>query len=321
MFWSQECCSACNRTFVHRAALEQHYLNSSRHSWCNRCDEFFESDDALSKHQDSSLSHWICSYCNLDFYDEDDLEKHYQLTSDHDRRIWCERCQIPFADAESIEFHISESEDHWLCDRCNLEYYDREDLFGHFRISNEHNWCETCHRDFDSHHKLRSHMLTHQPHNIPCFGCGNDRMFGTYSAMLIHLESGNCSTSMTELDKIARVCFQSKKFMLHDLYDSLTDNWRLRTQVRGSWDSSRSVWKCSNCIKNFVDKAAVSKHLLSPVHDPLIYQCPGCDLQFSIISGLVQHVESENCNEGVQEGTGSIFKLLRYIHLRVSGVL
>jgi len=38
---------------------------------------------------------------------------------------------------------------------------------------------------------------------------------------------------------------------------------------------------------------------------------------FKVLSGLVQHVESEACGEGVRDGTGSIGKMLHYIRKRV----
>ncbi|OAX82030.1 hypothetical protein ACJ72_03627 [Emergomyces africanus] len=57
---------------------------------------------------------------------------------------------------------------------------------------------------------LPPHMITHLEKDQQCFGC--DRMFSSFSAMLIHLESGNCCTSRTELNSIVADYMDSDQY-------------------------------------------------------------------------------------------------------------
>ena len=54
-------------------------------------------------------------------------------------------------------------------------------------------------------------------------------------------------------------------------------------------------------------------HVQSSCHHPLAYQCAGCESKYADLSGLIQHVESSACAEGVSYGTGSIVKLLHHL--------
>ena len=74
---------------------------------------------------------------------------------------------------------------------------------------------------------------------------------------------------------------------------------------------------CSHCDRNFESKEALRRHLRSPIHYPWVYKCPDCSTQFSVLSGLVQHVESDACNEGIHDGTGAVGKMLHYLELKL----
>jgi len=43
--------------------------------------------------------------------------------------------------------------------------------------------------------------------------------------------------------------------------------------------------------------AALNQHLKSPAHERDLYHCPknSCGRQYKLLSGLIQHVESETC--------------------------
>ena len=92
-------CSACDREFVDRHALEQHWANSSNHSWCRRCDEFFDSEKDLENHKEYSMDHWICEKCCLDFTSEENLHEHYSDDPDHN---WCFSCGMDFSTPNSL---------------------------------------------------------------------------------------------------------------------------------------------------------------------------------------------------------------------------
>ena len=141
-------------------------------------------------------------------------------------------------------------------------------------------------------------------------------MFATHSAMLIHLESDNCTVTMPELDHFAEKCYQSKKYVVDGCHGYLREERRYIE--RSHWQNAYCrALECGGCGEEFGTGAAWQQHENSPVHDRLAYKCPGCDTQFKVLSGLVQHVESDACNEGIHDGTGSIGKILHYLWLRV----
>lgn len=98
------------------------------------------------------------------------------------------------------------------------------------------------------------HQQVHLPRDKECYGCY--RNFPTLPAMMIHLESGNCSSQVTNDD---------------------IDNWTLQYSQ----------------LNRYIDPQAANR-----------YECPRCENQFSYLSGLLQHLESDACD-------GSIGKSLR----------
>lgn len=118
------------------------------------------------------------------------------------------------------------------------------------------------------------HEITHLPRNKPCFSCGDSRLFATHSAMMIHLENG-CSTTIPELNRLARRCYQWKHYVEPEYERYLLDD-------------------------------------NSPPR-PQAFRCPGCKRTFSLLSSLVQHVESKSCSEGIYHGTGAIGKMLHFV--------
>jgi hypothetical protein len=75
------------------------------------------------------------------------------------------------------------------------------------------------------------------------------------------------------------------------------------------FDSLSKVWPCSKCTRKFLTKAQLLQHMDSTVHGAKIFHCPTAaadanlahlkDRKFKSISGLVQHIENESCNRGI----------------------
>lgn len=134
--------------------------------------------------------------------------------------------------------------------------------------------------------------------------------------MLIHLESGNCNIDIERLDTLAQECYQSKKYVVTEFRHWLSRGDRLQARAE-VWETPYEEYECSLCDKYSETQVDIMLHTRSPVHDPEVFQCPSCDQRFKVLSALVQHVESDRCNEGIQSGTGSIGKMLHYLRLRL----
>ena len=96
--------------------------------------------------------------------------------------------------------------------------------------------------------------------------------------MFIHLENG-CSTSIEFLNRMARICYQWRKYVVPEHADYLSDG--------------------------------------GEAYVPFAFRCPGCGVTFRYISALLQHVESDACDEGIYEGSGSIGKMIHFIYVQV----
>ena len=99
--WSRgwDYCRSCDRSFVDRRALEQHWTDSYSHWWCRRCDELFNTQEDLESHNRSSMAHWICPKCDIDYAYEEDLQEHYDENSNHN---YCTTCSRDFISPNNL---------------------------------------------------------------------------------------------------------------------------------------------------------------------------------------------------------------------------
>ena len=133
--------------------------------------------------------------------------------------------------------------------------------------------------------------------------------------MLIHLEAGQCSASLEEIDRLAAECFQAKKYVHPSMIDYLRDGFRFSRRATYESTSDWDVeWECTACDRTFETESDAKKHVNSPVHDEYLYYCPSCHDEFKVPSALVQHVESNRCSATTQPGT-PIGKMLHYIEM------
>ncbi|KAH8823724.1 hypothetical protein DL96DRAFT_1741729 [Flagelloscypha sp. PMI_526] len=125
-------------------------------------------------------------------------------------------------------------------------------------------------------------------------------MLKSPSAIAQHIESGGCSPKITR-HHITRAV-QSL-----NIIPTISVNHR----VEGGSSSSRAIityqatglawngsgYECYLCHRTFHQLSSLNAHLSSPAHDDVEFQCPNrkCRRQFTLVSGLIQHIESEVC--------------------------
>lgn len=119
--------------------------------------------------------------------------------------------------------------------------------------------------------------------------------------MILHLESGSCRSGVNRrvIDNYVRQ---------YDRSNFITNPSRLLTAgnsenisygaTQASWNGSS--YECYLCHSDFVSLHALNQHLASPRHQSRIYNCPlnSCRIEFSTLSALCQHIESERCGVG-----------------------
>lgn len=131
--------------------------------------------------------------------------------------------------------------------------------------------------------------------------------------MILHLESGSCHSGANRriIDRYVRE---------YDRSNVITNPARLFASgnsedityyaTEASWNGLS--YECYLCHSGFRSLSALNQHLASPRHQSKIYYCPldSCRLEFSTLSALCQHIESERCGVGrfktVQQAMDSI---------------
>jgi hypothetical protein len=101
--------------------------------------------------------------------------------------------------------------------------------------------------------------------------------------MIIHLESGSCPSEIDifDLNESAAMCFQWKAYLDEDYRDELLNRDDLQSEYSGT---------------------------VYP------FRCPECDVGFTKLSGLFQHVCSKACNQVLYGG--KIGKLIKWLENR-----
>lgn len=101
--------------------------------------------------------------------------------------------------------------------------------------------------------------------------------------MIIHLESGacHCGIDIFDLNESAAMCFQWKACIDDDYRDKLLNHGDVRSEY------SETVYH---------------------------FKCPECDICFTKLSGLFQHVYIKTCAQGLYEG--KMAKLIRWLEKR-----
>ena len=69
----------------------------------------------------------------------------------------------------------------------------------------------------------------------------------------------------------------------------------VRTYIASEASFNGSAYECYLCCKLFRTLSGLNSHLNSPTHDDEEFRCPQCRTEFKLISGFVQHVESQSC--------------------------
>ncbi|KAF8655369.1 hypothetical protein AX16_003066 [Volvariella volvacea WC 439] len=262
-------------------------------TYCERCDKYFRNYQSLDQHKRDSQRHWVCWDCDIDFLSWAALKEHYVQSPRHS---YCQYCDTHFDDDDDLETHYEDS--HYYCSRCRKVFKNEHGLKEHRRQSPNHNYCAACNREFTSANNLQNHLNSsiHQPKSVPCLAPECNQWFVSRSAMVSHLESGCCISGVTR----ARVNDFVRRMDQHNV---ITNPSRLLTDgTEVQYIANQRAWnglayECYICHNEFSTLPRLNQHLNSPRHQAEMYFCPLaiCGAQFRVLSGLLQHIESERC--------------------------
>jgi hypothetical protein len=127
--------------------------------------------------------------------------------------------------------------------------------------------------------KSKKHKVIHYQPSVECYGCYE--IFNEYRGMILHLESGFCTsgTNVLDLNRWAAQCYQWSSYIDAEYRDDMLDNVEIRDEY-----------------------GAVCP-----------FFCPCCLREFSLLSGLFQHVSTDSCDETL--GSHAMKKLRRWLQV------
>ncbi|KAI0049136.1 hypothetical protein FA95DRAFT_1588426 [Auriscalpium vulgare] len=293
--------------------------------YCDRCDRHFVHDSAFYQHERDSDMHHVCYSCDIDFASSRDRNDHLARSSLHH---YCEDCNTHFSSEEEHSDHMNDAHivQRFDCHCCGEIFENFCDLDDH--REQDHFYCHPCNRIFESESNLTHHVNSslHQPRNVQCPGRGCQRAFVTVSALTQHFESGTCASGLTRAQLNAEV-------VRADRNNYVTNPQRLLGGPQGYEAPlaatgcatvlafNGAAFECFLCHATFGSLHGLNSHLASPRHDERIYRCPNalCGGEYSVLSGLCQHVERGNCGvrrfrevQSVMDGLASGARLLAY---------
>ncbi|TVY89591.1 Zinc finger protein [Lachnellula willkommii] len=184
----------------------------------------------------------------------------------------------------------------WECDSCDRSFGTETSLHQHCSSARDHPYCIPCKRMFISEHNLMQHMHSKTHSSMPCPFCKST--FANASGVIIHLEAGRCSSGFDRhrINEAIRKLDRNNVITRPMIEMPGYGGGRVETIATGrAWNGYG--YECYLCEREFNSLNGLNNHLKSPFHDQEVYRCPkaGCGRNYKLLSGLVQHVESESC--------------------------
>ncbi|KAJ4391094.1 hypothetical protein N0V93_004709 [Gnomoniopsis smithogilvyi] len=190
--------------------------------------------------------------------------------------MFCRRCQKSFVSVRAKQQHIADSQDHHVCSKCpkHLDFEFEDELIEH--LEDVHHFCVPCDRQFGAAEGLAQHDMAIHHRCRTCHRC-----FSSPSNLKQH--------SKTHMKKDIECLACPKHFVcvsamvLH-----------LETGYCPSGVDSGSITDIA------FECRQASAYVLGGDFE---FQCPMCTTPFSSMGALLQHAESDYCDERVDRGS------------------
>ncbi|KIM29284.1 hypothetical protein M408DRAFT_328942 [Serendipita vermifera MAFF 305830] len=291
-----------------------------------------------------------CKWCSLGFPTRSDLQEHLKRDI-MSHLYYCQHCQFTFKSYKALKEHYRTSAKHRsgevtdtiadaqsYCRHCRRQFDAPGLLVTHFtKAHNSDLHCQICDVWFSRASNLRDHMASpvHNEPEIPCPHCS--KLLKTTSGVAHHLEAkclkkitagvvqwdvGHQITSPVYTNRIREVDSDDEDddILVLRRNDGLQQILEVCASA-DSWDASVQAFVCPvpDCLHGFAKLGHLNQHLRSQFHrtDPNTFRCPKCESHFSVVSALVQHLESGVCGlaesntvKEIYSGLHDIFKRL-----------
>ncbi|KXJ84774.1 hypothetical protein Micbo1qcDRAFT_129118 [Microdochium bolleyi] len=227
----------------------------------------------------------VCEPCDRTFINEDGLRQHNQ--SKHSR-LFCARCDQYFPSRGARQQHISNSDRHHVCVKCphKPDFESLNGLDGH--LTEIHVYCRPCKKHFGKKDDLTKHDIA--VHYL-CQSCG--QYYNSSNELKNHL--------ITHRDKTIECASCYAKFVLNS---AMVLHLEAGTCPSGTNSAS---------VDDIAFRCSQAYHYTTEDGSDFDYTCPSCPAEFSYISGLLQHAESDACaaSLGQRQPLGRFLHFLR----------
>lgn len=173
-------CPRCDKSFANQGPANNHCSVAHPHK-CGSCSKAYISLRSLHGHNRLS-GHCFCRPCDQFFPDDSALAEHRTIFI-HAAGFHCCDCDRDFKNQQALDQH--------------LQFKD------HTSVKSLHK-CIECQREFSNQAALKKHQasLIHKPlSDLKCVASAKCKQrFSSPSALIHHLESGNCHSGMTRRD-------------------------------------------------------------------------------------------------------------------------
>ncbi|KAG0706544.1 hypothetical protein DFH29DRAFT_988056 [Suillus ampliporus] len=272
-------CTQCDRSFRSTQALFAHCRDKVDHPFCENCDRLFLTFKRLDKVRDThvavylqrrELTPLLCQHLQNAAVHRSDSKDKYTFDNDDDDD------EEPF------------------CAGCDRWFVDLESLYKYLTASSKHNWCFVCSRDFSTPTSLDQHAASpvHSALDFECPLC--PKRFKTPSSIVLHIESGTCR-NISRAQVIAAV-------HAPNIVPTISNSRHIEggtpcvvTYYVTERAFNGTAYECYLCHRTFCTLGTLNSHINSPAHDADEFKCPKCKWKYELVSGLMQHIESEGC--------------------------
>lgn len=196
-------CAICARLFRSASGLSDHEVavhQCAMHK-CPGCSKRFPSQIARQQHQHAK-EHIFCVECELPFSNKCTFEVHCRQPH------FCKLCGKTLKTLHALREHRQAAHStQFHCCMCDRNFVDETALRQHLahkihpaKKEQPSNTCSQCSKVFSSQKNLKHHenSIAHKPlARLTCFNEACRSLFNCPSALLHHLESGNCPSGWT----------------------------------------------------------------------------------------------------------------------------
>ncbi len=196
----------------------------------------------------------------------------------------CERCNRDFRLRRDKKKHIQDSPNHHLCRDCHLDFETSDELFQH--DIQEHNMCHVCHAYFETAHGRDTVSVFR---SLPSPG-----LVFIAKRILQHLVAH--APRDVDCPGCDRMFPSSSAMVLH------LETGACASNVDCDWVDS-VAFECYAAMYYTSDQGGFD------------FMCPTCQVPFVYMSSVLQHAESNRCEECMTRGS-PLWRFLRYLRSR-----